>query len=191
MGGFEDANLVVISKEDLETTIQKAAEVSATKAADLMLISCRKEEKKKIDRRLHNTRLLLRTYRELREFCSNAVYERTSLKAEDVMEDIMSMRGDHVIIESIKASAERTMLTVEHVDKMLNVYRICCSQSSPENRRRYKVIKAMFINKEEMKIGEISKKFSVDKSTIYKDVEIAVERLTPLFFGIDGFHFVY
>lgn len=40
-----------------------------------------------------------------------------------------------------------------------------------------------------MTIAEISKKFSVSKVTVYEDIKIAKERLSSLFFGIDGLRF--
>ena len=43
--------------------------------------------------------------------------------------------------------------------------------------------------KEAEKIAEISKKFSVSKVTVYEDIKIAKERLSSLFFGIDGLKF--
>ena len=94
-----------------------------------------------------------------------------------------------VIVESIKTSAKRTAIMVQHIDKMLDVYRIYCSKLSEKDKRRYKIIKALYISKTPMTIAEISKKFSVSKVTVYEDIKIAKERLSSLFFGIDGLRF--
>lgn len=94
-----------------------------------------------------------------------------------------------VIVESIKTSAKRTAIMVQHIDKMLDVYRIYCSKLSEKDKRRYKIIKALYISKTPMTIAEISKKFSVSKVTVYEDIKIAKERLSSLFFGIDGLKF--
>lgn len=96
---------------------------------------------------------------------------------------------DKVIVESIKTSAKRTAIMVQHIDKMLDVYRIYCSKLSEKDKRRYKIIKALYISKTPMTIAEISKKFSVSKVTVYEDIKIAKERLSSLFFGIDGLKF--
>ena len=72
---------------------------------------------------------------------------------------------------------------------MLDVYRIYCSKLSEKDKRRYKIIKALYISKTPMTIAEISKKFSVSKVTVYEDIKIAKERLSSLFFGIDGLKF--
>ena len=70
-----------------------------------------------------------------------------------------------------------------------NGYRIYCGKLSEKDKRRYKVIKLLYISKQSMNITEISKKFSVSKVTIYEDLKIAKERLSSLFFGIDGLRF--
>lgn len=60
------------------------------------------------------------------------------------------------------------------------------SKISDRDKRRYKIIKDLYISKKPMKIDEISKKYSVSKVTVYEDIKIAKERLSSLFFGIDG-----
>ena len=176
--------------EDPETgMIQQAALAGAQVASDAMMVGQRKSEKEKIDRRLHNTDLLLRNYRTLKASYENAVYKSKEGEVTEVLEDIMTMKDDKVIVESIKTSAKRTAIMVQHIDKMLDVYRIYCSKLSEKDKRRYKIIKALYISKTPMTIAEISKKFSVSKVTVYEDIKIAKERLSSLFFGIDGLKF--
>ena len=187
-----EKQFVVMSKKDVEEMIQQAAVAGAQVASDTMLVAQRRAEKERIDRRLHNTELLLRNYRTLKASCENAVYESRDSKREEVteiLEGMMEMKDDKVIVESIKASAKRTALMVQHIDKMLDVYRIYCGKLSEKDKRRYKVIKLLYISKQSMNITEISKKFSVSKVTIYEDLKIAKERLSSLFFGIDGLRF--
>jgi hypothetical protein len=182
----ERVQFVALTKEELTSIIQDAALVGAQVASDAMLVGQRKKEKERIDRRLHNTDLLLRNYRTLKASCENAVYESKEGEVSEVLEDIMSMKNDKVIVESIRTSARRTAIMVQHIDKMLEVYRVYCSKISEKDKRRYKIIKALYISKAPMTIAEISKKFSVSKVTVYEDIKIAKERLSSLFFGIDG-----
>ena len=170
---------VALTKEEIDAMIQQAALAGAQVASDAMMVKKKKSEKEKIDRRLHNTDLLLR----------NAVYKSKEGEVTEVLEDIMTMKDDKVIVESIKTSAKRTAIMVQHIDKMLDVYRIYCSKLSEKDKRRYKIIKALYISKTPMTIAEISKKFSVSKVTVYEDIKIAKERLSSLFFGIDGLKF--
>ena len=180
---------VALTKEEIDAMIQQAALAGAQVASDAMMVGQRKSEKEKIDRRLHNTDLLLRNYRTLKASYENAVYKSKEGEVTEVLEDIMTMKDDKVIVESIKTSAKRTAIMVQHIDKMLDVYRIYCSKLSEKDKRRYKIIKALYISKTPMTIAEISKKFSVSKVTVYEDIKIAKERLSSLFFGIDGLKF--
>mgnify|MGYP003246748204 CR=1 FL=1 len=151
---------VALTKEEIDAMIQQAALAGAQVASDAMKASY-----------------------------ENAVYKSKEGEVTEVLEDIMTMKDDKVIVESIKTSAKRTAIMVQHIDKMLDVYRIYCSKLSEKDKRRYKIIKALYISKTPMTIAEISKKFSVSKVTVYEDIKIAKERLSSLFFGIDGLKF--
>lgn len=179
---------IALTKEELTSIIQQAALAGAQVAADTMNAAQRRNEKEKIDRRLHNTELLLRNYRTLKESCENSIYEFREEEVSETLEDIMTMKNDKVIVESIRASAKRTALMVQHIEKMLEVYRIYCSKTSEKDKRRYKVIKSLYLSKQPLSISDISKRLSVSKVTIYDDLKIAKERLSSLFFGIDGLH---
>lgn len=191
MEGKKEAKveIVALTKDEIGDMMREAALVGAKAATDTLQKAHSKEEKAKRDRRLHNTGLLLRNYRTLKESCSNSVYEKTVERresAKDVIDEIMTMHDDKVIVDSIRRSAYRTSIMVEHIEKMLDVYRIYCSKYSEREKRQYKVIKMMYISKQKSTVLEISKKFNVSKVTIYDDLKIAEERLSSLFFGIDG-----
>ena len=53
----------------------------------------------------------------------------------------MTMKDDKVIVESIKTSAKRTAIMVQHIDKMLDVYRIYCSKLSKKIRDAIRLLK--------------------------------------------------
>lgn len=183
---------VALTREEIESMIAKAALAGASVATDTMDKVYRKEQKELKDRRLHNTRMLLRNYRMLKESCSKAVYSKTREEKStiEVMEEIMSMKGgDGVIVNSIKESAERTSIIIDHIDKMLDVYRVFCSKCGEKEKRQYKVVKAMYMTKDAASVPELSKKFGVSKVTIYDDIKAAEERLSALFFGINGLKF--
>lgn len=47
----------------------------------------------------------------------------------------------------------------------------------------------MYMTKEAASVPELSKRFGVSKVTIYDDIKAAEERLSALFFGINGLKF--
>ena len=159
------------------------------------VIDCYHEEQEKnkqlrYDKRLRNTKMLLRNYRELVSHSENAIYEASQVEDEDlfdILEMMSSDTGNQYYVESIKISAARTRLIIEHVKEMLALYEIYCNRSpKPEDKRRYRTIYALYIADEPKTYEQIAEEESVEPRTVYRDVSAAVEKLTFLIFGIDG-----
>ena len=149
-----------------------------------------KSKKVRYDKRLRNTRMLLRNYRELISHSENAIYEASQVDNEDLFDilDLMSNNaGNQFYIESIKTSAARTRLIIEHVNEMLELYKVYCEKSlKQEDMRRYRAIYALYIQPEPKTCEQIAEEEGVEPRTIYRDVSTAVEKITFLIFGIDG-----
>jgi hypothetical protein len=147
-----------------------------------------KNRKSRHDRRLRNTRLLLKNYLLLREHCEKAVYEKQNPLEDDNAIDVLDTieAYDHeTYIKAIKSSVTRTKIILAHIDEMMKIYKILCDTSPrPEDKRRYRILCATFFHDEEMNV--ICKNENVDKSTFYRDIREGVEKLSALFFGIDG-----
>jgi len=147
------------------------------------------------DRMRANIKQALRKYRELAAHAEKSVY--SAIRAEDdfTLRDLLDlMKGngrEEFRVESIRESAARARLMVDHMDRMLESYRIDCESSDkPEERRRYRVIYHMFISQDRMTPEEAARCEFVDKSTVYRDIDIAAERLSVLFFGVYGLSFL-
>ena len=186
-----------VLKDTAESIANEAIKAGAVAGAKAALKAIEGERKKGVkaryDRRLHNTKLLLRNYRMLMEHYMNAVYEGSYAKEEaaefaDIMELMSNYASDEeVYVESIKKSAARTAIIMEHINKMLGIYAVYCERSEREERRRhYRVINAVFLAEEPTTVAEVAREENVDKRTVYKDIDAACETLTSLIFGIDG-----
>lgn len=176
---------VALSMDELQEIIKGAAERGAESTVKKMAIVEKAEKKKKQDRLVHNTRLLLRNYRSLKDGFENAVYD----KAEDIsniLGDIDSTDQDELVVEAIKRTAGRTAIILAHVDKMLDVHRVYCNKQDPIYRRQHKVIMAMYVNKTRKTRAELAQEYGVSTVTIHNDIKAAVERLSALIFGVDG-----
>ena len=91
-------------------------------------------------------------------------------------------------IESIERGVMRTKVIMNHVNTMLEVYRKSCEQSPyNEEKRRWRVIEGLYLNKVPKSVQEIAEEEFVNERTVYKDIKAACKRLTALIFGIDGF----
>lgn len=176
-----------MSKVDKET-IRIAAEAGARAAIAQWEKERARAQAEKADRRLHNTRLLLKNYRLFKKHAQNAVYEAEQLDESvyDIL-DMMERNTSNVFVDSIKTSVARTATLVRHIEVMLGLYRAYCEQSGkPEDLRRWRVAKALYMDEELLSVQDLAdREFVVDK-TIRRDIDAICECLSALLFGIDG-----
>ena len=149
-----------------------------------------KQKKMAHDKKLRNTKLLLANYRGLVAHSNSAIYEASQCD-EDVYDILCLMSGrkpdQELYVESIKKSAGRTKLILEHIRKALEDYELYCIRSKKEEEmRRCRTLKRLYIEDEPWEIQDIANEEMVDVSTVYKDIKEAIRRLTPRIFGIDG-----
>lgn len=182
-----------MSKEKLSTQdiVRMAAEAGAKAAMETLEKERQRDRREMADRRLRNTKLLLRNYRIFRAHVSNAVYEVEEYEPlEDIWADLMMPgRDNSLFVESIKKSVARTATIVKHMEAMMQLYQASCYASgNAEDERRWRVIDALYICEDEGRrtIPQLAKEFSVVERTIYNDIDVACERIAALMFGIDG-----
>jgi hypothetical protein len=173
--------------------MKEVAKVSAETAVHTALEHLEKEkqrqQKSKKDRRLRNTKLLLKNYRSFVLHCEDIKLELRDIEhPDDILEELNT---NEVAVEAIKRSKERTLAMVQFIDQMLLVYRIMCEQSNrPEELRRYKIIEMMYVSEKKFTSEKISDCHSIDKRTVFRDVNKACETLSALMFGVDGIRMV-
>ena len=182
--------LVTLTPVQLKDIYEKAAAIGAKEALKAFEQERKKEFSSRSDRRLRNTKLLLRNYNMLKEHAQNSVFGRTQMEesALDILESMMTMYDNEIIIESIKRSATRTAVIVSHIETMFGLYAAYCdnSQNRDIDMRRYEVIWDMYMATDTLSVKEIAEKQHISKDTVYSDLRVAVERLTALIFGVDG-----
>lgn len=140
------------------------------------------------DKRLHNTELLLRHYRAFREASENAVFRAEECESlEQIIADLMMPgRAGSVTIQSIKQSAARTAVIVQHIEKMLAIYQnYCFTNGKPEDERRWRVIDGLYIQDRRKSIAELATQESVCERQIYDDRTNAISKIAVYMFGID------
>lgn len=176
-----------MGKVDKET-IRIAAEAGAKAAITQWEKERAKAADERVDRRLYNTRLLLKNYRLFKKHAENAVYEAEQLDESvyDIL-DMMERNTGNGFVDSIKNSVARTATLVRHIEVMLGLYRVYCEQSGrPEDLRRWRAVKAKYIDEYEKTNADIAEGEYVSDRTIDRDIATAHEELAALFFGVDG-----
>ena len=195
--GIVAGQIAVVGVRMLDIAIEKGVAAGVKAATDRIEEERKKERKGRYDRRLHNTRLLLKNYRVLKHHALDAVHtgaranEVISENAVDILDDLESMGfrkvDDRLYIESIKRSQQRTRIIIEHIDEMLRYWRIDCEQSGREEAlRRYRIVVDTYISDDQMTAEALAQREHIEKRTVYKDIKAAMRPLSALIFGIDG-----
>ena len=178
-----------LTQEQLALVSQLAADVGAKAALDRIEQERQQDRREMADRRLRNTKLLLRNYRLFKAHVENAVYEKVCDESpQDILEDLMMPGRDNTLfVESIKKSAARTAIIVEHMETMMRIYQAyCVTSGADDDLRRWRVVNGLYINDPRQSVAELAKAEGVVERTIYKDVDSACEKIAALMFGIDG-----
>ena len=182
-----------MSERVLTIAIQQGIAAGVKAADERMEENRRRERKGRYDRRLHNTRLLLKSYRALKHHALGAVSTGAQANgirenAVDILDSLDDERIDDTLyIESIRRSKQRTQIILDHIDQMLRYWRIDCDQSGKdESMRRYRIIWDIYISDNPATADEMAARENIERRTVYKDIKAAMRPLSALIFGIDG-----
>lgn len=177
-----------LSQEQVIRIAVRAGIEAAQKQFEFEKNKARKQAK---DNRLHNTKLLIQNFRMFKIHAEKSIY--SAADCEESVFDILAMMSDRRFSEAestvaaIKNSAARTAVMVQHIEAMVEMYKIWCERSGKkENERRYRVLYALYISDKAMTPEDIAKVECIDKRTVYKDIDSACETLGSLIFGIDS-----
>ena len=179
---------IILTKDMLEKIIVISSENAAKVAIDKVEKERTHQIKRQSNKMLHNTKLLLTTYRELKCNAEESIYGKTQMQesAADILDTMMNVYDDHIIVDSIRRSATRTAIMVQHIEKMLEIYEMYAKAGNCIDQRQYDVIYQMYIAPEKSSASKLARKHHCSKETIYKDIHIVIQKLSSLIFGIDG-----
>lgn len=172
-----------------ETIHAITKEASAAAIAEYERINAQ-HRKEQTDKRLRNTKLLMKNYRKFSDYNSHAIYETAQICQACDNDALFSLAGispgDKFHVESIRNGVATTRIIVEHIDTMLDVYKSRCEKSpKSEKQRRWRVLYSMYLSDEDLSPAEIAENEHISMSQFYDDINNACEDLTPLLFGLD------
>lgn len=171
-----------------QKTIELITRTAVQTAMEYLNKEVKEQKKEKRDRRLRNTKLLLKHYRSFKDHCEDVKMELEQLDDREFLDELDS---DEFAVQAIKRSKERTLAMIHFIDRMLEVYRISSDRSNnPIQFRQYQTIYELYISKEEITIEQLAEKHDIDNRTVYRDINESVKTLSALFFGVDGVRMV-
>lgn len=188
--GITGVTFACLSTRVLELAVQRGVEAGTKAAMDYINEEKKAQTKGRYDRRLRNTRMLLKNYRAFKKYAQGAVFnaKQVTENAVDILDGLDSFSfNDELYVESIKKSQQRTIIILRHIDEMLNFYRIACEQSGKEEEMRYyRIIMATYINEERKSAEEIAEQENIERRTVYKNINTAIKPISALIFGVDS-----
>jgi len=169
-------------------TKEEIVKIAAEAALEYYKREQERQSKVKRDRRLRNTKLLLRNYRRFKIHCADNVRVLEELKDPNSFE---YLDMDEMAIESIIKNKERTAAMVQYIDRMIEIYRILSERSKkPEDLRRFNTIYYLYIADDEKTVDELSDCHNIDRRSVYRDLNRGCEALSSLIFGVDGIRLI-
>ena len=149
--------------------MQKEEIREIARTAAMEALGCKDEIiAEEFDTRYHDVKLLLRNYRRLKVHYARVTPETLEVNA------ICSMR-------------RKTGLMMSHVEKMLTAYKaLCMDAEMSDEGRRWEVLYLRYISEKRMKLDEIAATLHINKRTLYRDTERAMEDMAVLLFGIEA-----
>ncbi|MCF8017820.1 MAG: hypothetical protein K9L62_00345 [Vallitaleaceae bacterium] len=169
-----------------DNIVRVAAEVASKTAIEVYTKQKEKEKRMRSDRRLRDTKRLMRNYREIKVHAGDAIASLAEIETEDfdffqsLMEDM-----NEIDVKAIIQSKAKSAIMLTHIDTMLQAYQtICYGSKKPEEQRRYRVLESMRLVDDPPSVSEIAERENIDTRTVYKDLDAACEKMSALLFGI-------
>lgn len=137
-----------------------------------------KEKKSVRDRRLRNTKLLLKNYRILKEHCSEIDVEIEAY-ADSIFDP------DDIELKSIMASKAKTRKIILYIDEMLLAYERYCTRAGDAAKRRYEAINYFYINSTRPSFEILAFNQGIVERTARRDLDAARKEFSVFLFGMN------
>lgn len=191
-----------IAAELYMAMMQKAVEAGTAKGVERGIAAYHEKmsraSKERLDRRLRNTKILLSNYRGFKAHVENAIADAKELKLQASSRSAIEILADldddelheHVYVDAIRQSQQRTITILAHIDSILRVYRAMAQTTTDDNlAERCDIIHERYIYIPERTMQEIASQHFIDLSSAYRMTDRAIEELTTMIFGIDALTF--
>ena len=141
---------------------------------------------KKYEKKLHNTRLLLKNFRKFQKHSEQAEFTAGSLVDDELLEmlDIdFDDKHDELYIKSILRTKDRTAKMLNYIRKVLE-FNVTYTQDKQSEQNRAVTLKLIYVDGKTQ--SQVADELGVDDRTIRRYIEDGITDVAPLMFGIDG-----
>lgn len=165
-----------------EKQLKLITEIASKEALKAFKSDLEKQESAKHDRRLHNIKLLLKHYRSLVLHCKDIEVDMETfqnMSIQDLDIDEINLEA----IQSIKQSKKKSLAMMYFIKGKIESYKQACSS---KELRYYRVLEKKYISDKKYTIDEIAAIEHIDRATVHRHLQKALEELPVIFFGIDA-----
>ena len=147
-----------------------------------------KDKEINYDKRLYNTKLLLRNYKTLKQHYESAITSIQEIEYDEITQELKEGFGSFSLtyIKSILRTKGRTIIMVNHIDRLLGHYRFKTELIGGESLRQYNIINGLYLSDVKLTMEQLAEMNNCSISTVKRDHSKAINELSVLFFGIDG-----
>ncbi|MFC6180005.1 hypothetical protein [Lactiplantibacillus daowaiensis] len=157
--------------------------VAAQVGIDAYRSKVKKYQKSAYERKLRNTKLILENYRYLEDHVNVGL---PKLNTDDQAATAAIPKWE-LSVYALIGYQSRSKLMIRYIDLVLKQYEEDCINSADELRkRRYREIKALFLNKKTINRDRCAELFGVDHRTINRDIQAVTHDLSILLWGADA-----
>lgn len=129
----------------------------------------------------HGIKLGILKSRKSREKWSRDATEKDATKTKKVATVKEDACKEKEVVESVRATTERTVEMVKHLDRAMDALAYICER---EETKHYEILHKRFV--EGLQIPIIAGEYEINNRTVYKLIATAAERLATLLFGVYG-----
>lgn len=170
-----------MNDEEVKEAIANNEEVKEeiTKIVRKMLVAAENEKKKQERQKvLHNTRMLMENYREMRRHLESAISEVEELKTEE----FQIFKTAELHLESVRKSKLYTALMIANIDRALEELK--AEQEEKGASYKYEAFRMHYIDG--ISFEDIAESLNCGKNTPSRWTKEMIRRISVKLFGIDG-----
>lgn len=185
-----------ISQDDLEAMLAEASRRGGEAGLTAFRESYAESRKQRANDTFNATKVLIKKYRDFKAMAQKSIYDAETADdnaSDEYLSDVISQLMQYGVdkreldIVSNKKRVYKTIALMSHVDVMLEAYRIkCCHSLNSDEQRRYRVIKALYLDDAPISTYELCEIEHIGTTTLYATINKAISDLSILIFGIDG-----
>lgn len=180
----------------MESLTDEQLELISTVACRMGVESYRKEMEhaklREVSDKKKKTKQLLSSYRRIKNQIDTGYNFTEAEKAEyrwkfveDLMGDAERPSKSERIIADEERKRQESLYTLHWLENALVLYKNECDLAiNEEERRRYRIIKRMYLENSPMTIDEIADMENISRRTAFRDIDTAVNILAIYLFGI-------